>query len=218
MPLTFQMVLGLKALHDIDVFHRDIKVNTLYSVRKRVPQPWSPSENRWHGTLFINRTSRKSQKKDCFTLRPEPRTTRGNFPYHSPEVWKDQPYNHKSDIWSLGCVLYELTALKPPFRADDMEGLYKKIVKGTYPKIPNTYSPDLNLVIKTLLQVQPNARPNCGSPKPKILCLNRLDLPAVTAIETPRKNQHPQSRRRHVPNAPDHSSPQKSLLFNRKTT
>ena len=98
-----------------------------------------------------------------------------------------------------------------------MEGLYKKIVKGTYPKIPNTYSPDLNLVIKTLLQVQPNARPNCGSPNNKILCLNRSDLPAALIIKTTRKDQHPQSRRRHVPDAPDHSSPQKSLLFNRKT-
>ena len=48
----------------------------------------------------------------------------------SPEVWKDQPYDQKSDIWSLGCVLYELCVLKPPFRADDMEGLYKKVIIG----------------------------------------------------------------------------------------
>jgi len=39
-------------------------------------------------------------------------------------------YDHKSDIWSLGCVLYECCALKPPFRADDMEELYKKVTKG----------------------------------------------------------------------------------------
>ncbi|MFO0131635.1 MAG: protein kinase domain-containing protein [bacterium] len=41
----------------------------------------------------------------------------------SPEVWKDQSYDQKSDIWSLGCVLYELCVLKPLFRADIMEGL-----------------------------------------------------------------------------------------------
>ena len=48
----------------------------------------------------------------------------------SPEVWRDQPYDHKSDVWSAGCVLYEMTTLKPPFRAEDMEGLYKKILRG----------------------------------------------------------------------------------------
>lgn len=48
----------------------------------------------------------------------------------SPEVWKDGPYTMVSDIWSLGCVLYEILALKPPFQANDMEGLYKKVLKG----------------------------------------------------------------------------------------
>ena len=48
----------------------------------------------------------------------------------SPEVWRDQPYDSKSDVWSLGCVLYEMTTLKPPFRAEDMEGLYKKVLRG----------------------------------------------------------------------------------------
>ena len=48
----------------------------------------------------------------------------------SPEVWRDQPYDNKSDVWSLGCVLYEMTTLKPPFRAEDMEGLYKKVLRG----------------------------------------------------------------------------------------
>lgn len=48
----------------------------------------------------------------------------------SPEVWKDQPYDLKSDIWSLGCVLYEIITLKPPFRAENMEGLYNKVTKG----------------------------------------------------------------------------------------
>jgi serine/threonine protein kinase len=44
-------------------------------------------------------------------------TQTGTPYYASPEVWKDQPYDKKSDIWSLGCVLYEAVTLKPPFRA-----------------------------------------------------------------------------------------------------
>lgn len=53
-----------------------------------------------------------------------------NFDFYSPEVWKDQPYDSKSDIWSLGCVLYEMITLRPPFRAENMEGLYNRVVKG----------------------------------------------------------------------------------------
>ena len=48
----------------------------------------------------------------------------------SPEVWKDQPYDSKSDIWSLGCVLYEMITLRPPFRAENMEGLCNRVIKG----------------------------------------------------------------------------------------
>ena len=50
--------------------------------------------------------------------------------FKSPEVWKDKPYNEKSDIWSMGCVFYEMTTLKPPFHAKDMEGLYNKVIRG----------------------------------------------------------------------------------------
>ena len=64
-------------------------------------------------------------------------TQTGTPYYASPEVWKDNPYDEKSDVWSLGCVLYEMCALKPPFTANDMNGLYKKVTRGVYPKIPS---------------------------------------------------------------------------------
>jgi len=77
-------------------------------------------------------------------------------------VWKDKPYNEKSDIWSMGCVFYEMTTLKPPFHAKDMEGLYNKVIrgkipifhlifKGYYPKIPSHYSKDLMNIINVCL-------------------------------------------------------------------
>ncbi len=53
-----------------------------------------------------------------------------------------------------------MTTLKPPFRAEDMEGLYKKVVKGVYPKIPQNYSQDLSNAIKIMLQVNPSLRPS----------------------------------------------------------
>ena len=81
--------------------------------------------------------------------------------YLSPELCEEKPYNNKSDIWSLGCVLYEMCALVPPFRADDMQGLYKKVIKGKFPRIPDHFSQEMATVIKFMLQISPNYRPSC---------------------------------------------------------
>jgi NIMA (never in mitosis gene a)-related kinase len=51
-------------------------------------------------------------------------TQTGTPYYASPEVWKDQPYDNKSDIWSLGCVMYEMITLNPPFTATNMDKLF----------------------------------------------------------------------------------------------
>ena len=78
-------------------------------------------------------------------------TQTGTPYYASPEVWRDNPYDHKSDIWSLGCVIFETVTLKPPFRADTMEALYKKVQTGKYPRISGTYSIDLANLIRSCL-------------------------------------------------------------------
>jgi NIMA (never in mitosis gene a)-related kinase len=89
-------------------------------------------------------------------------TQTGTPYYASPEVWKDRPYDAKSDIWSLGCVIYEMATLKPPFRAEDMDGLYKKVTKGSYQHIDEKYSKNLSETIKSMLQVNPIGRPSAS--------------------------------------------------------
>ena len=80
-------------------------------------------------------------------------TQTGTPYYASPEVWKDKPYGVKSDIWSLGCVLYEMCALRPPFTATDLQGLYKKVIAGVFDRIPPVYSNELANMIASLLKV-----------------------------------------------------------------
>jgi hypothetical protein len=56
-----------------------------------------------------------------------------------------------------------MITLKPPFRAENMEGLYNKVIKGQISKIPERFSSDLWEVVKMLIQVTPESRPNCGN-------------------------------------------------------
>lgn len=88
-------------------------------------------------------------------------TQTGTPYYASPEVWKDLPYDQKSDIWSLGCVFYEVLALVPPFRAKDMNGLFKKVTAGVYDEPPKIFSPELTKLITSMIRVNPKDRPSC---------------------------------------------------------
>ena len=108
-----QMVRALAILHSRKILHRDLKSANVFLSKDTFAKL---------GDLNVSKVAKKGLLY----------TQTGTPYYASPEVWKDQPYDHKSDIWSMGCVLYEICTLKPPFRANDMNGLYKKVLKGVY--------------------------------------------------------------------------------------
>eukprot|EP00826_Nyctotherus_ovalis_P035335 TRINITY_DN3031_c0_g1_i11.p1 TRINITY_DN3031_c0_g1~~TRINITY_DN3031_c0_g1_i11.p1 ORF type:complete len:420 (-),score=104.82 TRINITY_DN3031_c0_g1_i11:112-1371(-) len=137
-----QMVAGLKALHDRKILHRDIKCANIFLTK---------SNDVKLGDLNVSKVAKQGLLY----------TQTGTPYYASPEVWQDKPYGAKSDIWSLGCVLYEAVALRPPFMATDMKGLYQKVTIGKYPDIPGVYSNNLRELIKRLLQINPVNRPSC---------------------------------------------------------
>lgn len=137
-----QITKGLKALHELNILHRDMKSANVFL--------------NMDGTAKLGDMNVSKVTKDGLLY-----TQTGTPYYASPEVWQDKPYNTKSDIWSLGCVLYEAASLHPPFRADDMQGLYDKVVKGEYSLIQGYFSKDLKFIIKQLLQIEPSKRPNC---------------------------------------------------------
>lgn len=76
------------------------------------------------------------------------------FFYFCQELVNNMSYNEKSDIWSMGCMLYELCSLHPPFTASNQSELNKKICIGEFNRIPIRYSSDLNEVIAKLLRVE----------------------------------------------------------------
>ena len=71
--------------------------------------------------------------------------------YMAPEILLGKDYSSKSDIWSIGCVLFEMCSLLPPFTANSMDQLMRKCCSGVVPIINWVYSNDLNLMVKLCL-------------------------------------------------------------------
>jgi NIMA (never in mitosis gene a)-related kinase len=140
--IFIQMTRGLKALHDLKILHRDLKSANIFLLSDGSAKI---------GDLNVSKVARKGLGY----------TQTGTPYYASPEVWNDSPYDSKSDIWSLGCITYEMLTLHPPFRAENMEALYNKVIKGNYPKISDKYSKDISDIIKLLLKVNPKDRLSC---------------------------------------------------------
>ena len=126
------MTVGLKVLHDMRICHRDLKCANVF--------------------LTKDMDCRLGDFNVSKVMKGGFMSTQTGTPYYAcPEVWKDKPYDSKSDIWSLGCILYEMCALKPPFRAQDMGGLFKRVTSGEFTPLPQRYSTELCHVITKML-------------------------------------------------------------------
>jgi NIMA (never in mitosis gene a)-related kinase len=138
-----QIISGLKALHDMHILHRDLKSANVFLYRSGLTKL---------GDMNVSKVAKAGMKY----------TQTGTPYYASPEVWQDEPYDFNSDMWSLGCVVYEIAALQPPFQAPSMAGLYKKVVEPKFSRLPRVYSHDLNVLVTMLLQKNPRDRPDCA--------------------------------------------------------
>ena len=141
--IFIQITKGLHDLHSYNILHRDLKSANVFLFRDGTAKL---------GDLNVSKIAARGL--GC--------TQTGTPYYASPEVWKDNPYNLKSDIWSLGCLCYEILMLKTPFRAQTMEGLYRKVMKGKYPEISKQYSNKFDFIISNMLQLKPEDRPTTG--------------------------------------------------------
>lgn len=136
-------MLGLKSMHDLKIMHRDLKSANVFLCKDGTAKL---------GDFNVSKVIDKWGFNSTQTGTPY---------YASPEVWKDLSYDYKSDIWSLGCVTYEMITLKPPFQANSMQELYDKVLSGKVEHIPEVYPKELWNILKLLLQVNPKLRPSC---------------------------------------------------------
>ncbi|XP_077013866.1 serine/threonine-protein kinase Nek2 isoform X2 [Tamandua tetradactyla] len=125
--------------------------------------------------------------------------------YMSPEQMNRMSYNEKSDIWSLGCLLYELCALMPPFTAFNQKELAGKIREGKFRRIPYRYSDELNDLITRMLNLKDYHRPSVEE-------ILENPLIADLVAEEQRKNPERRGRRLGEPEKLQDSSPVMSEL------
>ncbi|XP_068092283.1 serine/threonine-protein kinase Nek10 isoform X2 [Hyperolius riggenbachi] len=85
----------------------------------------------------------------------------GTILYSCPEVVKSEPYGEKADVWAVGCILYQMAMLNPPFHSTNMLSLATKIVEAMYVPVPeDMYSEKVSNIIKSCLTSDADRRPD----------------------------------------------------------
>ncbi|XP_072575808.1 serine/threonine-protein kinase Nek1 isoform X19 [Vulpes vulpes] len=153
-----QICLALKHVHDRKILHRDIKSQNIFLTKDGTVQL---------GDFGIARVLNSTVELA--------RTCIGTPYYLSPEICENKPYNNKSDIWALGCVLYEMCTLKHAFEAGNMKNLVLKIISGSFPPVSLHYSYDLRNLLSQLFKRNPRDRPSVNSILEKGFIAKRIE-------------------------------------------
>lgn len=137
-----QICLAMQYIHSKRILHRDLKTSNIFITGNNCLKI---------GDFGISKVLQGTLEAAM--------TVVGTPYYMSPEICQSKPYTLKSDIWALGCLLYELCTLEHPFHADNLLSLVYKIVQEQYDMIPSIYSQDLINLITTMLLKDADKRP-----------------------------------------------------------
>ncbi|GAB1606712.1 serine/threonine-protein kinase Nek4-like isoform X1 [Argonauta hians] len=184
-----QIAMALQYLHDRDILHRDLKTQNIFLTKNKIIKV---------GDLGIARVLENSS--DMAT------TLIGTPYYMSPELFSSKPYNQKSDVWALGCCVYEMTTLRHAFNARDMNSLAFKILSGKLPPMPQVYSSELVHLIQNMLHQDPSRRPSVG----RLLRMSYVKKNITLFLEETRKGRRPLPSTPTTAASPSSSSPSSS--------
>ena len=143
LKIFIQIVIALKYIHSHKILHRDLKPQNIFITRVGVVKI---------GDFGVSK---------CVNNTDSLCETKVGTPYYlSPEIWNNEPYGNKTDIWSLGCILYELCALRKPFLAANLNQLLVAVFSGKVDPISQRYSQDLRDLVMSMLNQNPDLRPS----------------------------------------------------------
>ncbi|XP_033112645.1 serine/threonine-protein kinase Nek4-like isoform X2 [Anneissia japonica] len=141
-----QVVLAVQYIHSQKILHRDLKTQNVFVTKMGLVKL---------GDFGIAKSLDQTLDKAS--------TCVGTPCYLSPELCQDIPYNSKSDVWALGCLLYEMCAFQPAFDASNLISLFYKIVKCEHSEIPEEYSEQLVTLVNSILIKDPDKRPSANT-------------------------------------------------------
>ena len=142
--ISLEICNGLKEIHKNDLIHRDLKPENFFLNADL--------------TIKISDFGLKRQFQNIYDY---VRTKVITMQYIAPEILNEQEYNNKVDVWSLGCIIYELCTLKFCFESNSMNNLLRKITNNNHGKIDtNLYGEDLQKLIEYLLNKNYEQRPS----------------------------------------------------------
>ena len=140
--LFIQMSIGLFYIHSKKIIHRDIKTLNIFLTKNLDAKI---------GDLGVAKVLEDTNHANTFIGTPY---------YVSPEMCKNKPYNEKSDIWALGCILYELLTFNHPFTATNQAALFIKILNNNFNPFPPGTPEDLKYMVEFILQKNSEQRPS----------------------------------------------------------